>query len=287
MLMWVIVIAQVSAWSQNTGTVKIFSEVKEISVYLDDEFKGNNLTSIDSVLTGTHYLKIMASEAIVYGEIITVNVGSVTTILVKNSKETQEKILQSKYEEIEEYKTKKIDIMLSSKYTTQSSGNTQSTYFPGYYIGTGYSTTTSSSTTSEVLDWFVIKGGVKKISELEFAKLTGNQMAINSIEDEQQTFKETTKAQRTAVGVVGGAVSAGGLAIGLVGLSDENLGMGFVGLAVMYVGVKILDATEMVGKNYAWKAHHMTVEQAVKDANKYNQDLKVKLGLPLDYEPSI
>ncbi|MBK9190345.1 MAG: hypothetical protein IPM77_01990 [Crocinitomicaceae bacterium] len=86
------------------GSVRIFCEVSGSKIFLDDELKGTDISSIDSVVAGSHYLKVTKDEIIIYGELIQVNSGQVTTILVKDTKELQDKLVAFKPEVVQQYK---------------------------------------------------------------------------------------------------------------------------------------------------------------------------------------
>ncbi len=51
-----------------TGTVKIFSELKPIDIYLDEKFQGRDIIQLDSVQIGSHYLKVIKDSVSIYTE---------------------------------------------------------------------------------------------------------------------------------------------------------------------------------------------------------------------------
>lgn len=103
-------------------------------------------------------------------------------ILIKSAGQVQNKLLESKYQEQQEYKSRKIDILLSKGYQTVGSSTTFSDYYPGYYsiFGTGW--TRSSSTTYETNDWKIIQGGVQEISDIQFAYLVNDTQTIEFLQ---------------------------------------------------------------------------------------------------------
>lgn len=149
------------AQTNNTGTLKIFSELKGIELFIDEQPQGKDAAEINNIQVGSHYVKAIKDGATVYSELITVAAGATTTILIKDNGQVKEKILEGKYKEQQEYKSKKIDILLSKSVQTVGSSYTSSTYFPGYYSIFGSGWTNSSSTAYEVTDWKIIKGGVQ------------------------------------------------------------------------------------------------------------------------------
>ena len=168
----------VSVFGQTkTGTLKIFSELTGIVVYLDENRQGENVQQINDIPVGSHYLKVLLGSVSVYGELIEIKEGTVTTVLIKNTGQVQEKILDSKTAEQETYTNSKLDIILSRGMSTTT--KSYSNLFPGYYSYWGYSSSVSSSV--ETTDWKIIQGGVKEISESTFAGLTNNTNLQNAI----------------------------------------------------------------------------------------------------------
>ena len=268
------------------GTVKIFSELKPIKVYLNEEFKGDDIITLDSVSPGSHYLKITKDEIIIYGELIQVKAGEVTTVLIKDSKENKDKLLQSKFKEIQEYKDNRLEVLMSTNYVTSTTGVTKSTYYPGYYVASGVSRTSIQSSTTAVADWFVTKGGVKKLGEPEFARLVNNQDALQRYESDVKGHKSYVNS-RFNTGCIGGGIFLGGGATFLIlSVKDkDNKKPGYlVGSALcLLFAYGFINVMDDDGK-YVWQSHYMTVEDAVKYANAYNQNLKKRLGLPENFE---
>lgn len=282
-----------NAFSQK-GNIKIFSEIKDINVYLDEVFQGTDIVRIDSVIIGSHYLKILKDSVIVYSELLTVKNNLTTTVLIKNSSQVKEKLLESKTNEIQEYKSKKLDVILSKSYVTQTHGVSSSYYFPGYYIttGTGYYNSVSSSST--YTDWKIIQGGNREISETEFAKLTGDKEMEKYYHELYKDYQKKLKAynKKTTRGmiiaipsmIVTGVVLADLLGskpfLNMSATTEATIGtIGIVGSIVGYTSV-------MKGNPPTFNYGHLTtVETASKEAYEYNQALKKQLGLPESFEP--
>ena len=267
------------------GTVKIFSELKGISVYLDEEFKGVEITTIDSVSIGSHYLKITKDNIIVFGELIEVKSLETTTVLLKDTKEVQDKLLASKYNEQQEYKSKKMDVMLSTSYVTETTGQSNSIYFPGYYSVVGASKSNSISVTTSVTDWFFVKGQ-SKISEYEFAKLVNNQNLVDMYNIYNAKQNKTSNALM-GVGAIIGVAGFSSLLIGLLNKNgkyistDANIALivsGIVAELFGYALVSVADKSTPMARQYS-------IENAIKEVNTYNLNLKKSLGLPQEYEP--
>ena len=127
LLAFVFVLSILPALAQK-GTIKIFSEIENVEVFLDEEFIGFDIKTIDSVAIGSHYLKLIKDSIAIYGEVVNVNENAVTTILIKNTKEIQNKLLQDKADIIKQYKEQRLDVLISTRYITETSTESQSKY---------------------------------------------------------------------------------------------------------------------------------------------------------------
>lgn len=67
-----------------TGTLKIFTEVNSIVLYLDDVKQDEGTKTVNGVPVGTHYLKALSNGTAIYSEIIEIKNDEVTTVLIKN-----------------------------------------------------------------------------------------------------------------------------------------------------------------------------------------------------------
>lgn len=277
--------------AKGTGTLNIFSEFTGTSVYLNENKQGDDIKVINSVPAGNHYLKIMKEGVSIFGELVTVNAGQTTTVLVKNDGQAAEKILESKTKEREEFNSKKLDVIYSSNSVSTTSGT--STLFPGYYGYYGFSNSTTN--TEQIADFKIIKGGVQEIEDVSLAKLVGNQSVVNSFDADYRSWQ---KAQNT-----GAAIGLGALVPYFVVLIDMGLKKPFlhenptgesinlsavpawewttliVSGLVAWAGVKMMDTPQ---HKYV-KRHYYKVDAAAKDAAAYNKKLKEDLGLPENY----
>jgi len=272
------------------GTVKVFSEIKGVQIFMDEALQGTDVTVLDSVDAGTHYLKAVKDNVIIFSDLITINSNAVTTVLIKNTKEVQEKLLESKYEDIQKFKNNKLEVMLSSKYVTSTSGVTNSMYFPGYYVITGTSFSNSYSTTEQQTDWFVARAGKVRISEYELARLAGNQDAMRRIEQvNDQVDKRNAKIMKR--GSTGAIMLLAGTVSALVGLADvmvadflsDGVAAGLLGGGIFVGVIGLVNVQNSNPKPYP--SHYLTLEEAIKLADTYNRNLKKSLGLPDNYEP--
>jgi hypothetical protein len=278
--------------SGKTGTLNIFSELTGTSVYLDENKQGDDIKQINTVPAGSHYLKVMKDGVSIFGELVTINEGQTTTVLVKNDGQVAEKIMESKVKERQEYQNSKIDVLFSSNSLSKTSGS--STLFPGYYGYFGYSN--SATTTTQIADFKIIKGGVEEISDRALATLVSNQSVMNAYDADYNTWSnvQSNGAIVCLVGLVPAATIWVDVALKKPFLHKNPTGesMNFAavpawewttfiltGLAC-YVGYKMMDAPQ---KNYI-KPHYYRVEDASKDAQAHNKKLKEKLGLPESYD---
>lgn len=265
-----------------TGTLKIFSELTEISVYVDEIKQTTDPTAL-VVPVGSHYLKVLYQNTSVYGEIIEIKENLTTTILIKNTGQVQEKVMETKTLEREEYQNSKIDVLLSSTAISSTSGKTN--YYPGFYGYYGY--TNSNTVTTNVSDFKIIQGGVKEIGDIDLASLVGNQDILN-----QNANYNTRVNKQTTTGAI---MFLGSLAIGIPllidvmgekhflhpGIEPTNAEIGILAAATV---TGIISYCIIMGADKHRPSHWYNPDVASKDAQSYNKKLKGKLGLPESYD---
>lgn len=277
------------SYSQS-GTIKIFSELEDVQVYLDEVPQGTDIFLIESLASGSHYLKLVKDSIIVYSELITVVEDETTTVLLKDSKEVQEKLLQGKLDKdqklidnnpegIKQYNEEYLDIMVSTRYITETSTEYESKYYPGYYSSTGKTNVNSVSETKEITDWFIIQGG-QQISHYDFAQIIGEQNKINDIDAQNKIIKRK-RSNRTALGLTGLTVGSIGGYFLIVALVN--------GGSWLMPGIVYVLGFEVAIASLAMKPKYESVNYDMNEAREkiliYNQNLKQELGLPLNYEP--
>ena len=266
-----------------SGTLNIFSEFTGITVYIDDNKQGDDVKTVNSIPAGNHYLKIMKDGVSIFGELITINPGQTTSVLVKNEGQVAEKIMESKTQERQEYQAKKIDVIYSPNSVSTTQG--ASTLFPGYYGYYGYSS--SVTNTSQVSDFKIIQGGVKEIGDLGLAELAENQEILNTY-----ARINTSVRRQTTVGLsmfLGALLIGGPVLVDIlvdkpflhpVGTSAPNweIGVATGGILAGTIGYAIV-----MGADKKYPKHYYSVDLAAKDAQAFNRKLKEKLGLPESY----
>jgi hypothetical protein len=258
----------------NTGTIKIFSEVKGIEIFLDEQSKGKDMAVLNNVEMGSHYIKAVKDGVIIFSELVNVNANATTTVLIKDTGQVKQKIMESKYKEQQEYKSKKLDILLSKSVQTVGSGYTSSTYFPGYYSMMGSGWTNMSSTAYETTDWKIIQGGVQEISDVQFAQLVNDTKTLKKYQDQLDFY-----ANKAMIGAIVALVGVLALLGGASATGDTQAGLVTVGIVGCVFGLGFMASSEPPA------GHFVSPSEAAKMAHDYNQDLKSKLGLPEDYEP--
>jgi len=275
--------ACISAQVVNRGTLKIFSELPGTQVYLDERFMGSEIQQIDSIPVGTHYLKVLVENVNVYGELVEIKVNEVTTVLIKNTGQVAQKLLDSKTPERQEYQSNKLDIILTSGSVTQTKG--YSNLFPGYYSYWGVSQ--SVSNTTQVTDWKIIQGGVSEVSERQFATLVQNDAVLKAM--------QANDAKALKLGNIGAITFlVGFIPAGLI-LVDMLVDKPFLHKdpehpdyeAYVFTGgvlSAIVGYAIVMGSGKTPPDHYYLVEDAAKEARQFNNNLKQKLGLPESYD---
>ena len=274
----------VAASPKGTGTLNIFSEFAGTTIYLDDLKQGEDVKVVNAVPAGNHYLKVMKDGVSIFGELIAINPGQTTTVLIKNEGQVAEKIMESKSNEREEYQAKKIDVI----FTTNSVSTTQgaSTLFPGFYGYYGYSS--SVTNTSQISDFKIIQGGVKEIGDLGLADLAENQNILNQY---ARISKSVNRQLSIGLGMfLGGLLIGGPVLVDILvdkpflhpdgtNAPDWEIGVATAGIISCTIGYAVT-----MGADKRYPKHYYDVEGAAKDAREYNRKLKDKLGLPEGYD---
>lgn len=269
---------------KGTGTLNIFSEFTGTSVYLNDKKQGDDLKTINDIPAGSYYLKIMKDGVSIFGELIAINEGQTTTILVKNEGQVAEKILDSKAKERQEYQSKKVDVIFASNSVSTTTG--ASTLFPGYYGYYGYSS--SVTNTSQISDFKIIQGGVKEIGDIGLANLAGNKEVL----DEYARINTSVMKQTN----IGAGIFLGSLLIGVPVLIDMLVKKPFlhpdgttapnweIGVATGAIVAGTISYAMVMSADKKYPKHYYSVDVAAKDAQSYNSKLKEELGLPESYD---
>jgi hypothetical protein len=286
----ILMLLSISLFSQvKTGTLKIFSELTGITVYVDNIKQATDITAI-VLPVGDYYLKVLYQETSVYGEIVKVTEGETTTVLIKNTGQVQEKVMETKTPEREEYQNSKVEVLLSSNAITSTTG--KSSMYPGYYGYYGYSK--STSVTTNETDFKIIQGGVKEIGEINLATLAGNQDVLNRNAADNLRIQKTTSVG--AIGFLGSMLIGVPLLIdqlhkstpekpgGFLHKKDPNHPKWEAGVLAGCIITGTISYVIVMGADKSRPKHYYTPDVANRDAQTYNKKLKNKLGLPESYD---
>lgn len=271
------------------GTLKIFSELQGISVYIDEVKETGNTAAIVAPV-GSHYLKVIYQNTSVFGEIIEIKENAITTVLIKNTGQVQEKVMETKTPEREEYNNSKVEILFTTNAVSQTTG--KSSYYPGFYGYYGYNK--SNTVTTQVSDFKIVQGGVAEISEMSLATLAGNNAIL------QQNARDN--ARQAKVSSTGAFIFLGSLAVGVPLLVDmlhkptPTKPGGFLhpktakhpnweaGALATCIVTGTISYCIVMGSDKHKPAHYYSPDVANRDAQSYNKALKSKLGLPESYD---
>jgi len=188
---------------------------------------------------------------------------------------------QTDYEKKLEYRRKKMEILVRTSYVGETSGYTSLnasdyrwTITPeGYSYGSSqlYGTNTGRSTTRQVSDWVIVRGGIRELSDIEFLEIIGDKEKADQI---QKAMDEKSGMGMWALGCgILGVASV----IGAAGFTPANSSQMAIGTALILGGI-------FLGYLYAPQRHYIPADQAQEGADNYNIKLKKALGLPVETE---
>ncbi|MEI6853554.1 MAG: hypothetical protein WCL06_11950 [Bacteroidota bacterium] len=261
------------------GSVQVYSDLPGLVIYLDDQLQTWTVTmKIDSIPTGSHFLKITKDDISIYSELITINPNIVTTVLIKNDAELQNKLLAGMSDQIQKYKETRLDVLQSTQYVTTTESKTNSDYYPGFFSVLGESATNTVATTQANTSWFITQGGSKKIGESEFASITNYQTYYDKIKAQKRHNRNNL--------ITGLSVMAGSVGVILAGVATTPVPYDEKKLVVPVI-LYTLGGVCFIGGGFATKGDHDDVlnkEEVIKVIYAYNKDLKKKLGLPENFE---
>jgi len=231
-----------------TGTLKIFSEIDSIDIYLDEAYKGRNTSVIEGLKPGSYYLKVLKKDIVILSDIVGVQPNQTTTVLIKMTDDVKKKLLQAMTPQIDEYMAKKMTVQ-------------EGTYSK----------------------WHVRIGGTQ-ISDIEYLKLSNDTMAIKRMERDKKAQKIRTIIGVPLI-IVGGAFyvyavyKAASEEPVLPGANTDFL------TNAMYITIGAIPfGTGMYLTAASPNRRYVNYESAVEFAKKYNAQLKSNLKLPPEFE---
>lgn len=122
----------------------------------------------------------------------------------------------------------------------------------------------------EVTDWYIYKGGVEEITDLDFLDLVGDRTMHDGVLDKQNS--------QNAWRLIGSASIGAGL---LAMLGGATLS---AGQPVVTGGALVTTAGFFISAFNMGPHHYIKSGYALNKIDEYNINLKKKLGLPLNFE---
>lgn len=233
--------------SAQTGTLKIFSEIKDISIYIDEVYVGRDMAEIKNVQKGTHYLKITKEGIAIYESIVAIEDGAASTIVLKDSPAIQEKLLETKKAEIAKYDSLKLAMDQNMN----------------FYMGTNR---LSLSAFSKIIGRFDIEQRIASDNS------TANILAGTG------TFVLLT-------GLAGTMLTFSSILLKWPDLPDDIYNaLPYIGTASILgclAGYVMVNSSSEMANSHTSK--YISFEEAAKAIKIYNDDLKKKLGVPETY----
>ena len=163
-------------------------------------------------------------------------------------------------------------INVNSSYSSTDINQTNYNFNRNYQESNANITTSTvnQAEQKELTEWYVYKGGVDQLSDLQFLKLVGDQAMFNAVDakvDDRRNWQRTgyiTTGVGLAAMIGGAALSAG---------QPTILG----GALVTTVGF-------FISAFSARPTHYIQSSYALNKIDEYNIKLKQQLGLPLSFE---
>jgi hypothetical protein len=171
-----------------------------------------------------------------------------------------------------ELTTKTRTVNVSSSYSSTDINATNYRFDQNYRESNANITTSTQNSSGQVelTEWYIYKGGVDQLSDLQFLRLIGDQAMFNSVDnkvDAQRTWLKTGYIT-TGIGLV---AMIGGAALS-------------AGQPVILGGALVTTAGFFISAFSARPAHYIQSSYALNKIDEYNIKLKQQLGLPLSFE---
>lgn len=286
-----------------TTELKIYSEVKGASIYIDDQLKGTDAVDITDIKPGTYYVKAMLGDNMIFSRVVTVTEGLSNTVLIKQQAQSAppQQVQSAPQQQVPtvpqvqsaprvqqlpaarpitdaliaqktEYRSKRISVIVKQLKTQQSRGMmiTNETFMNTDIAAFG----SQHTLTENIEDWWIVTGDGTKLNENDFLTLVGDTAGLKGLNDEKNS------EFWWELGGLGGLAVGGAVAISGATASTFDVGAFAGGLVTMLCGgtIAIVVASEM-------NQPHISPNYAANKAYEYNLKLKQRLGLPENYEP--
>ena len=163
-------------------------------------------------------------------------------------------------------------VNVSNSYSTTNVSQDYYRYNRNYQeANTNITTSTQNKAEQqELTDWYIYKGGVDQISDLEFLQLVGDQAMYDQVKEKNDDRRVWRRTGWATIGV-GLIAMIGGAALG----ASQSTIVG--GALVTTVGF-------FVSAFSAAPSHYIKSSYAINKIDEYNIKLKQQLKLPLNFE---
>jgi hypothetical protein len=167
-------------------------------------------------------------------------------------------------------KTRTVDI--NSSYSNTDINQTNYNFNRNYQESNANITTSTVNKVEqkELIDWYIYKGGVDTLSDLEFLRLVGDQAMFNTVDEKADGLRLWRRAGYLTIGT-GLVAMIGGAAL----QASQPVIIG--GALVTTVGF-------FISAFSAAPHHYIKSSYALNKIDGYNIKLKQQLGLPLSFE---
>ncbi len=177
------------------------------------------------------------------------------------------------------YRHNKLELTTQTRTVNVSSSYSTTDINSDYYrFNRNYQSENTNITTStqnkaeqqELTEWYVYKGGVDQISDLEFLDLVGDRGMYDQVKERDDYRKGWRRAGYLSIGA-GLIAMIGGAALGS-------------GQPTVIGGALVTTAGFFISAFSARPDHYIKSSYALNKIDEYNIKLKQKLGLPLNFE---
>lgn len=176
-----------------------------------------------------------------------------------------------------EYKRSRLEILVKKRFVSERNNYSNTDFYSTTYTQESYSQTWGNANTysgeraetKEISNWVIVKGGLRELSDSEFLETIGNQKEAETIR-----AKEETKSQYRMYGNI---TSLLGIGYMLLSSANNNSSQSVaVGGLVTVIGF-------FVSAFNSPQRHYLQPDYVQQEADNYNTNLKIKLGLPITY----
>jgi hypothetical protein len=177
------------------------------------------------------------------------------------------------------YRHNKLELTTQTKTVNVSSSYSTTDITSDYYrFNRDYQSANTNITTStqnkaeqkELTEWYIYKGGVDQISDLEFLELVGDRAMYDRVKEKNDGRRVWRRTGNITIGL-GLLAMIGGAALQ-------------AGQPTILGGALVTTAGFFISAFSAPPAHYIKSSYALNKIDEYNIKLKQQLGLPLNFE---